>query len=480
MTTASDSILQSSNSRNNGDRHNEAESYGLLNFNAFANLSEKTLENWLRAHKIAYLEGGVALTGLRMTSTWKHPWTLVKEIEELICQQVDNPTVAVTSATLRPIIKAHINLSPWKGLLAEYARLGAKAIRLLGIDDKRQVTVVAAAAANGTSLPYQVVLTGNTKKCLPPIDDCKPLLDLGWSITWSDNHWSNLETSKLLFDSVHLLYFLEVKKLNLPEDYPAVYLIDVWGVHISEAFLTHLKNKAPWLNVKFILANCTRSLLKTHIVQSLPAYIMALHINMIKDGVPPEDQTVDLRTSALKPLLPMFLAHAFKRISEDNLVKNTWEKAGILKCFNADFQREAVRLAFSNELYPVDEQPPIVADNEPGLYDTLENEDDLAAEELLQQLQDLQCAQKYTCRYPWFGPRCWQGSSFQPRALWRIGKVEKLLQGSDGLVRGASLRVQSDTTTILLNRPLQHLYPLEIGAPADQMDRREPDEPSCH
>ena len=66
----------------------------------------------------------------------------------------------------------------------------------------------------------------------------------------------------------------------------------------------------------------------------------------------------------------------------------------------------------------------------------------------------------------------------QPRTLWRIGKVEKLLQGSDGLVRGASLRVRSGTTTILLNRPLQHLYPLEIGAPADRMDQPEPDKPT--
>ena len=120
------------------------------------------------------------------------------------------------------------------------------------------------------------------------------------------------------------------------------------------------------------------------------AYIMALHMNIIKDGVPPDDQTVDLRISVLKPLLPMFLAHAFKRISEDRiLVKNAWEKAGILQCFNTDFQREAVRLAFAGQLYPADEQPPLVADNGPGPYDTLENDDDVAAEELQQQLQEL-------------------------------------------------------------------------------------------
>ena len=53
------------------------------------------------------------------------------------------------------------------------------------------------------------------------------------------------------------------------------------------------------------------------------AYIMALHMNMIKDGVPPDEQSVDLRISVLKPLLLMFLAHAFKLISEDKiLVKN--------------------------------------------------------------------------------------------------------------------------------------------------------------
>ena len=55
----------------------------------------------------------------------------------------------------------------------------------------------------------------------------------------------------------------------------------------------------------------------------------------------------------------------------------------------------------------------------------------------------------------------------QPRTQWRIGRVEGLLKGSDGAVRGASLRVQSGKKTILLNRPIQHLYPLETSTAAD-------------
>eukprot|EP00731_Ephydatia_muelleri_P012696 Em0007g6a len=42
------------------------------------------------------------------------------------------------------------------------------------------------------------------------------------------------------------------------------------------------------------------------------------------------------------------------------------------------------------------------------------------------------------------------------------GRVEELLHGSDGNVRGVSLRVQSgDRRPILLRRPVQHIYSLE-------------------
>ena len=85
-------------------------------------------------------------------------------------------------------------------------------------------------------------------------------------------------------------------------------------------------------------------------------------MKMIKDGVPPDEQTIDLRISILKPLFPMFLAHAFKRISEDKMhVKNAWDKAGILQCFNFDFQHEA---GFFRSADSADEQQ-LTADNGP-------------------------------------------------------------------------------------------------------------------
>ena len=50
-----------------------------------------------------------------------------------------------------------------------------------------------------------------------------------------------------------------------------------------------------------------------------------------------------------------------------------------------------------------------------------------------------------------------------PRAFWKLGRVEKLIKGQDGNVRGAVIRFHSNTGTSVLKRPSQMLYPLEIG-----------------
>ena len=50
-----------------------------------------------------------------------------------------------------------------------------------------------------------------------------------------------------------------------------------------------------------------------------------------------------------------------------------------------------------------------------------------------------------------------------PRGLWKLGRVQELLNGRDGRPRAALVRVASrDHQHIFLKRPLQLLYPLEI------------------
>lgn len=52
-----------------------------------------------------------------------------------------------------------------------------------------------------------------------------------------------------------------------------------------------------------------------------------------------------------------------------------------------------------------------------------------------------------------------------PRGLWKLGKVENLITGADGHIRGAVVRVlSSGRNTTMLKRPVQRLYTLEVQA----------------
>lgn len=50
------------------------------------------------------------------------------------------------------------------------------------------------------------------------------------------------------------------------------------------------------------------------------------------------------------------------------------------------------------------------------------------------------------------------GEDNTPRHTWKLGRVEELFPGRDGLVRSCAVRTTSGT---VLRRPIQLLYPLE-------------------
>jgi len=50
-----------------------------------------------------------------------------------------------------------------------------------------------------------------------------------------------------------------------------------------------------------------------------------------------------------------------------------------------------------------------------------------------------------------------------PRGLWKLGRVHSVIKGRDGLIRGAVVKLTNkEGREILLNRPVQLLYPLEV------------------
>ena len=52
----------------------------------------------------------------------------------------------------------------------------------------------------------------------------------------------------------------------------------------------------------------------------------------------------------------------------------------------------------------------------------------------------------------------------QPRGFWKLARVEDIIMGKDGKIRGAAVRVaDKQGRPITLHRPIQCLYPLEIN-----------------
>ena len=48
-------------------------------------------------------------------------------------------------------------------------RKGSKRIKVVGLDNKRQITLVFGVSMSGDFLPPQVIYAGKTIRCLPPV-----------------------------------------------------------------------------------------------------------------------------------------------------------------------------------------------------------------------------------------------------------------------------------------------------------------------
>ena len=68
-----------------------------------------------------------------------------------------------------------------------------------------------------------------------------------------------------------------------------------------------------------------------------------------------------------------------------------------------------------------------------------------------------------------------------PRGLWRLGRIEDMIQSADGGTRGVIVRVTSKRGHVkFLRRPIQHIYPLEIQCSSSNLPPEVDDVPPTH
>jgi hypothetical protein len=95
-----------------------------------------------------------------------------------------------------------IHLIPTRGDRI-WVEKGSKHVLVHGQEDKRQITVSVSSSADGDLLPFQVIFTGTTSRSLPPQNEGRLRCEEdGWHLTYSGNHWSNLETYKFFVEKI--------------------------------------------------------------------------------------------------------------------------------------------------------------------------------------------------------------------------------------------------------------------------------------
>ena len=89
---------------------------------------------------------------------------------------------------------------------------GEKQVKIIGSDDKRQITVLLCCSKSGTLLAPQVIYQGKSERCHPNIK-----FPESWNITHSESHWSNEDTMLEFVDKIIIPYVESVRE-NLPLD----------------------------------------------------------------------------------------------------------------------------------------------------------------------------------------------------------------------------------------------------------------------
>ena len=134
------------------------------------------------------------------------------------------------------------------------AKQGSKKVKIAGVDDKRQITVVLAGTLTGELLPLQLIYQGKTKQCLPRVkfpDD--------WLISFTPNHWCNEITMETYIRQVIAPFICKKRELlHLSSTHRALCIFDNFSAQCTSKILQLLDDN--YIDVVFVPPNCTDQL----------------------------------------------------------------------------------------------------------------------------------------------------------------------------------------------------------------------------
>jgi hypothetical protein len=230
------------------------------------------------------------------------------------------------------------------------AAKGSKSVSVVGIDDKRKLTVLLACTPCGELLPPQILYQGTTERC-----HARHQFPKDWDVWHSSSHWSTEETFTRYIETVLCPWAAKTKvKLDLPECQRSLVVLDVYAAQRTAGVLKELKKRG--FEVQFVLVNCTSELqpldltvnVRLRRTREMPSVSGMLTV-LIKEAVQAHgddaDSAVaslrpDLRLSTLKPLHARWLVDSIKEVqAAPSMISQGWEAAGILEVLNVFLPR---------------------------------------------------------------------------------------------------------------------------------------------
>jgi hypothetical protein len=244
-----------------------------------------------------------------------------------------------------------------------FAAKGSKDIAIIGMEDKRQITVVVGSSANGDMLPLQLIFTGKTNECHPP--HTSSTTNARFHLTHSINHWSNQETMDQYVEHVLLPYLkCKIAEHNLPPDSKLIVNLDCWSVHKSAEFRSLIKSKYnKSLVLVYVPPNCTSKLQVADVMLQFPfkhhvKQLFNQHVNrwvgeQLQLGVDTINTKVLLKMSNIKPLLLTWCHEAWLTVKNNPvMIMAGWQKAVFahFDVFDVNKQAQAVEEQLDNVL----------------------------------------------------------------------------------------------------------------------------------
>ena len=205
---------------------------------------------------------------------------------------------------------------------------GSTQVNVVGLEDKREITVVLCCTLSGDLLPPQVIYTGQTSQCHPNVS-----FPEGWHIWHSKNHWSNEQTMLEYVKNILVPYLTTTRaQQGLSQDQKALLICDAFAAHRCESFLeeNHIK-------VVYIPAGCTGefdiSVNQIYKVE-LKRQFTHLYATEIEKGLRGENEVESIKVDfPIKPIHAKWLmdVHAITREKSD-LIIDGFKKSGIFNC----------------------------------------------------------------------------------------------------------------------------------------------------